>query len=227
MKALIFDSGPLINLSTNGLLYLLEELKEKFEGKFLITNQVKFEVVDHPLEIHRFELGAIRIQNLIDSGVIETIDQIKIDESLLKRETESLMEKANHLLRFKGEWMNIVSPGEMSCIALSNMLKEKGYETMIAVDERTTRILCENHETLARIMSDKMHQKIVIAPHEENSLESFRNHKFIRSPEIVFVAYKKGLINLNGKRVLEALLYATKFHGAAISFEEIEQLKKL
>jgi hypothetical protein len=41
------------------------------------------------------------------------------------------------------------------------------------------------------------------------------------------VAYKKGLIRLQGKKVLEAVLYATKFKGTAISFEEIETLKKL
>ena len=55
----------------------------------------------------------------------------------------------------------------------------------------------------------------------------FPNYKFIRSTELVFVAYKKGIINIHGKNVLDALLYATKFKGSSISFEEIEELKKV
>jgi hypothetical protein len=41
------------------------------------------------------------------------------------------------------------------------------------------------------------------------------------------MAYKKRLIEIRDKHALEALLYATKFKGCAISWEEIEQLKKL
>jgi len=35
------------------------------------------------------------------------------------------------------------------------------------------------------------------------------------------------LTGLQGKKVLEALVYATKFKGAAISFDELNELKKL
>lgn len=224
MKALIFDSGTLINLSMNGLLYILEHLKKDFDGKFLITKSVKYEVVDRPIGIKRFELGAIRVQNLIDAGILEFPDSLNVSEVELGKETKELMESANHFIQYKGNYMSIVSEAEISCLALSNQLEKKKIECMIAIDERTTRVLSENPESLAKMMSEKMHMNIKKA---SMNTHIFPNYKFIRSTELVFVAYKKGVINIHGKDVLDALLYATKFKGSSISFEEIEELKKL
>ena len=50
-KAIIFDSGTLISFSMNGLLPELRELKKIFNGKFLITKDVKREVIDKPIKI--------------------------------------------------------------------------------------------------------------------------------------------------------------------------------
>jgi len=224
MKALIFDSGTLINLSMNGLLYILEGLKRDFDGKFLITQKVKYETIDRPVGIQRFELGALGIKDLIDTGVIEMSTSMDVDESELNNETKILMDSANHFMQIKGKWVHLVEEAEMSCLALSKELSKRGINCMIAVDERTTRMLSENPENLLRIMSEKLHQKIQSNP-EGN--ESFSQYKFIRSTEIAYVAYKKGLIKLKGNRVLEAVLYATKFKGSSVSLEEIDILKKL
>lgn len=224
MKVLVLDSGTLINLSMNGLLYILEGLKKQFNGKLLITKQVKYETVDRPIGIEKFELGAVRIQNLIDSGVLEFSDSIDIPEQLINEETAELMDIANHYFQSKGQWIKIVSEGEMSCLALSAELTKRGIDNFIAIDERTTRILAEKPHNLERILSEKLHQRIELVAKDFNI---FSQYKFIRSTELVFVAYKKGIINLKGKKVLEALLYATKFHGAAVSFEEINELKRL
>lgn len=224
MKALIFDSGTLINLSMNGLLYILEELKRNFNGKFLITQSVKNEVVDRPKNIQRFELGALNIENLLTKKIIEMPESLEIDLKIIEQRTNELLIKANHFIQVKNQWVRIVSDAEMSCLALSSELSEKDIENIIAIDERTTRILCEDPKALERQMSEKLHQRVSILSEDKNY---FSKYKFIRSSELVFVAYKKEIINLKGKRVLEALLYATKFKGAAISFEEIEQIKKL
>ena len=224
MKALIFDSGTLINLSMNGLLDILERLKKNFDGKFLITREVKYEVIDRPIGIYRFELGAIRVQNLIDSGVLELPSAIGISDELIKKETEALMETANHSVQVDGRWVDIVNNGEISCLALSRELSERKIENMIAIDERTTRVLSENPESMERMMSEKIHRRVHV---DEEKLKTFSEFRFIRSSEIVYVAYKRGLTNVEGKKALEALLYATRFKGAAISFEEIDILKKL
>ncbi len=221
MKVLIFDSGTLINLSMNGLLDILEKLKTGFQGKFVITKAVKYEIIDRPLGIERFELGALRIRALLDSGILEMSSSLVAD-SHLEKETQRILDLGNHYLQARGKWISLMNEAEASCLALSSELSRRGIENIIAIDERTTRVLGENPDNLQQLMSDKLHQRVEIL----GNITPFSIYKFIRSSELVYVAYKKDIINLKGDKVLEALLYATKFKGSAISFEEINILKK-
>lgn len=224
MKALIFDSGALINLSMNGLLYILEELKKNFAGKFVITEDVKYEVIDHPIGIARFELGAMMIKSLLNNSILEEPEALGINSAETKRETKKIMEMANHAMQIKEKWINLISNAEASCLALSSELNNKGIESIIAIDERTTRLLCENPLELEKIMSQKLKEKVTLIG---AGIDKMREYKFMRSAEIIFVAYKKGLIKIDDKKALEALLYASKYKGCAISFEEINIMKKL
>ncbi|MBS3091671.1 hypothetical protein J4217_04480 [Candidatus Pacearchaeota archaeon] len=224
MKVLIFDSGPLINLSMNGLLYVLEELKKSFDGHFIITEAVKREVIDRPINIERFELGALRVLDLLNRGILEMPEILGVDKARINEETYRLMQAANHALRFKSKAINIVSDAEMSCLALSTELNKRKIENMIAIDERTTRIIGEDPENLEKLMSEKVHHPVRL---DIQNLKEFKDHRFIRSAELVYVAYKKGIVNLEGKKVLEALIYAAKYKGSSISYDEINELKKL
>ena len=224
MKVLILESGTLINLSMNGLLYILEGLKKNFSGKFIITQQVKYETIDHPLKIERFALGALEVQNLLNNSIIELPDVININQKSIDQETKKFLDLANHYLQAQNSWIPIVSDAEMSCLALSAALMAKGIDNLIAIDERTTRMLGENPQQLGLLMSEKLHQPIELA---ENNFPPFAPFHFIRSAELVYVAYKKGLVHLKGPKVIDALLYATKFKGCAISFDEINELKRL
>jgi len=107
---------------------------------------------------------------------------------------------------------------------LSEELSRRGIDNIIAIDERTLRMICEDPGHLVKIMEHKLHQRIELADTYD---KGFSNFRFVRSSELVYVAYKKNLIEIKGKKVLEALLYATKYKGAAISFDEINVLKKL
>jgi len=224
MKALIFDAGPIINFSMNGLLDLLKDLKNSFDGKFLITEAVKYEVVDKPLTIPRFELGALRVQNLIEEKILELPPSLNIQNEIIKKESQRLINIANQCIYSRNTWINIMSEGETSCLALSNELTKRNIQNIIAIDERTTRILAEKPENLQRIFSEKLHSNVKV---NRSNLEEFSKFRFIRSTELIYVAYKKGLLKVKGKNVLEAALYATKFKGSSVSFEEIEELKKL
>jgi len=223
-KAVVFDSGTLINLSMNGLLYILEELKQLNSIKFFITHYVKNETVNRPIGIPRFELGALRIQNLIENKTIEMPESINIPNSQIESITQDLLDKANHTVQSNGKWINIVSNAEMSCLALSMILTRNNVENFIAIDERTTRILSEKPQNLKEIMEKKLHQEIKI---DEKNFSDFKDFKFIRSTELVYVAHKKGILDVAGAKALEAALYATKFHGSSVSFEEINVLKRL
>lgn len=224
MKALIFDSGTLINLSMNGLLYIIDALKNTTDVKFLITEQVKFETVDRPSGIPRFELGALRIKQMISQGTLQMPGSLNIPQESIDLTTKEFMEIANHTVEARGKWIQIVSDAEMSCLALSKELTEKGIENMIAVDERTTRLLAEKPENLQKLMSERHHFPVQL---ERNNFQEFKKFRFIRSTELVYVAYKKGALHLKDPKALEAALYATKYKGAAVSFDEINVLKKL
>ncbi len=223
IKALIFDSGTLINLSINGLLYILEEIKNSTEIKMLITNEVKYELIDRPLNVPRFELSALKIQRLIDLEVLEFPESLNISKEILNSTTQKLMSIANSIVKADGKFIKIVSNAEMSCLALSSLLTEKEIENIIGIDERTTRILAEKPANLQKIMENKLHTKIQLV----NKLDSFEKFRFIRSTELVYAAYKKGFLKLTGAKALEAVLYATKYAGSSVSWDEINVLKKM
>ncbi len=223
-KIFIMDSGILINLAMNGLLYILEDLKKDFNGKFIITKQVKYETIDNPLNVQKFELDALEIKALLENKTIELPDSLNIPEPLLNRKTAELMSIANHLLTRNNEPIKIVSEGEISCLALSSILSEQDIENIIGIDERTTRILSEKPENLEELMSRKLHTAVKLST---KNFSAFKEFKFIRSPEIVYTAYKKGILRIKDRRALEAALYATKFKGSSISWNEIRILKKM
>jgi len=176
MKVLILDSGILINLSMNGLLYIIEKLKETSKIKIFITKEVKYETVERPIKVPRFELGALRIQSLIDSKIIEFPYPL-ISENELKIKTQELMDTANHYFQSKGKWIKIVSDAEMSCLALSSILTKNKIQNIIGIDERTTRILAEKPQNLERIMSKKLHENIKLSDQDFSIFKEFPMHQ--------------------------------------------------
>ena len=227
MKSIVFDAGTLITLSMNGLLDMLKDLKKIFNGKFLITREIKSEIVDRPLAIKKYKLGALRLKALIDEGILEFPQDVGINDKDITDLTYKLLKESNTLFYANGNYdkpIHIIDLGEASILALSSLLSQKGIENIIAIDERTTRILCEKPENLKEILESKLHIKIT-----QKGRISNLNYKtpFIRSTELIYVAYKKGLIKNSNPEVLDAMLYGAKFKGAAITSEEIKQIEKL
>ena len=223
-KVLIFDSGSLISLSINGLLEELKKLKKIFNGEFIITKEVKKEVVDNPIKIKMYELEALKIQNLIDEGCLNMPNKIGIQDKEITNLMFKLMNFANTMFIGNRNEIQLIQQGETSCLALSKILNEKKIKNVLVVDERTTRMLVEKPENLKELLEKKMHTNVKL---KESNFKEFNGFKIIRSTELMYVAYKKGLINLKGKEVLDALLYALKFKGCAISSEEIEEIKNI
>ena len=222
-KVLIFDASSLISLSMNGLLNILEELKKQFKGEFIITEQVKYEVIDRPINIKRFELGAIKIQDLLDKNVLEHVSSLKIPSKQLKKISDKIMNTTNKAYYARDDYMNIIHHGEAASLALSLILSESGIDNALVVDERTTRVISENPENLRKLFEAKLHSKVQL----RKKVDFLKNIKFIRSAELVYLAYKKKLVKLGNHNLLDALLYAVKYKGCSISREEIEQIKRL
>jgi len=223
MKAIIFDSGALITLSMNSLLEILRELKKKFNGKFLITREVEYESVVRPMQIKKYKLGAMNIKTLIDEKVLEFPSVLGVSEKEISFSTKELMDVANSVFQARNRNLHLIDIGETSCVALSSLLYHKNIESVIVIDERTTRMLLEKPENLQQLMESKLHTKIVRLPLKDHA---FREKNFIRSAELIYVAYKKGLVKNKSKDMLDAMLYGAKFKGCSISNEEIKEIER-
>ena len=224
-KILIFDSSSVITLALNNLLYILKKLKEEFKIKFIITQPVKNEIIDKPLKIKKYELEALMIKQLIKNSILETPICIGIENDTIEKETQKVMRVANKIFSFKNTFIKIISKGEASCFALAKFLKKQVPDVTVVIDERTARMLVEKPENLHKLLERKLHKTLEM---QKYRAEYFKGIKIIRSSEICYIAYKRNLVNIsNGQQVLEALLYATKFRGCAISTQEIEEMKRL
>lgn len=223
-KVIIFDSGIIINLVMNGLLEEFVELKKRFDGKFLITKDVSYEIIDKPMTIKRFKLEALKIKKLLEDKVLEMPSAVGIDDKQVSKMMNEVKDKANNIFFGRGNAIQIIHSGEASCMALSVLLKEKNIDNVLSVDERTTRMLGEKPENLSILLQKKMHTKISM---RDENLGYFKNFRFIRSTELMYVAYKKGIIKLKNHDVLDALLYALKLNGCSISDGEINEIKKI
>lgn len=223
-KIIIFDSSTLISFAMNGLFEEFKALKKSFSGKFIITKEVKQEIVDNPVKIKRFELEALKIEEMIQQKILELPNAVDVEDKKIADRTVELMKVANNTFISEGVGIKLIDLGETSSVALSQILTERGIKNVLAIDERTTRMLSENPETLKNIMQKRLHTKITI---KTENLKFFKNLRFLRSTELIYVAYKKGIISMRSKNVLDALLYSLKFKGCSISDEEIEEIKRL
>jgi predicted nucleic acid-binding protein len=223
MKYLIFDAGPIISLAMNGMLPVIEKLKGVFDGEFIMTPHVKNEVVNKPMKIKKFKLEAIQVNDMIERGIFKMSDSI-VPQQKLDKEVKRLLKVTSGVLRTTqtGEKISIIHDGEAACLAFSSLC---GADNVIVIDERTTRMLTESPKSLEKMMEKKLHTPLDA---QLSLLDELKNFKFIRSAELLFIAYKKGLIHVKkSKDLLDALLYGVKFKGCAISSKEVEEMKRL
>ena len=78
-----FDTGPVISLVTNNLLWVLEPLREHYDGEFFITPAVKHELIDKALMTRRFEFEALQVSQMLRKGVFKVRESAQIKKSRL------------------------------------------------------------------------------------------------------------------------------------------------
>ena len=103
MKSLVFDTGPVISLAINNLLFALKDLKNQFNGDFYITSAVKQELVDKPIRGKKYEFGALRVMQQIKENNIQIVESDEIDEL-----TRRLLDIANSIYSAKGQAIKLV-----------------------------------------------------------------------------------------------------------------------
>ena len=220
MKNIVFDTGGIITLATNDLLWTLEKLKNKYNGDFCIPHSVKYELVDKPLGIKKFKLEAIMVNQLILDGVLDVHDPLNVDE---------LLELVNNIFSSKGKNIHILDRAEVEAMSLVLRLKADAY----VVDERTMRMLIEDPKSLHKLLERKLHIKIQI---DNKKVKEFRQIvkgvKIIRSSELMLIAYELGLFNHliskehDSSDLLDGLLWGLRLRGCGMSTDEINKIIK-
>lgn len=230
-KTLLFDTGPIISLVTNNMLWLLEPLEKQFKGDFYITENVKKELIDKALKTKRFEYEALQLIQAIRNDFLTVLEPNKEIKNL----TNELLKSGNHSFKTSGNWMNILQDAEVETLAAASILNSSA----VVIDERTIRVFLENSRELTHLLELRLHQKVI--PNLEN-IKKFKNTlsiiKIIRSVELITIAYKIGLfkdylpdknnlISDPKSRLLDAALWAVKVRGCSVSGKEIDQIIKL
>lgn len=230
MKSIIFDTGPIISLAMNNLLWLLEPLKEKFNGEFYITEAVKKELIDRPLQTKKYKFEALQVLKLITNDTLKLMQN-----TVFEKKTQQLLHLANNSFRAKGHYIKVVHYAEMEALAAVLILGASALVT----DERTTRYLVEKPEQEIERLQKKLHTKININHDNFNEFkQQVKGIKVIRSVELVTIAYELGMLDTyiteKGKEIipdikktlLESVLWGVKLQGCAISTLEIDDIIK-
>lgn len=215
MKSLVFDAGPLISLTMNNLLWLLEPLKESFRGDFIIPESVKSELVDEPFQTKKFKFEALQVNELLTKGILTVYK-----DTLTKQATLQLLDVANTCFSAKGQNLKLVHYGEIASVATAAKLNAEA----LVMDERVTRELIEHPLHLARIMEKKLHTGIGVNKANVQQLKQLAgNVSIIRSTELAAIGFEKGLLDrylspgISRKQLLESVIWGLKIDGAAIN----------
>lgn len=222
-KIIFFDAGPIISLVMSRVAWILPELKKKFGGKFYITPAVQKELVERPLSVKRYEFEALQVMKFIREGVLEVYPNVP------QKKVQELQTLANTSFSIAGKPMDVIQSGEMESVASALALK-----AAVVMDERTLRLFIENSSELQGILEYRFSRKIEA---DRTKIKQFSSQlqgiPIIRSTELVGIAYKLGLLDgfippgKDGRdTLLDAVLWATKYNGCAITEQEIEEMKE-
>ncbi len=224
-KILFFDAGPVISLVMSRLIWVLPELKKRFNGKFYLTPAVQRELVERPLTVRRFEFEALQVMKLIREGTLEVysnVSQIKVQE---------LQNLANNSFQLNGQALDILQSGEMESVAAALEVN-----AAVVMDERTLRLFIENREEMKKLLEIRFQKTVSVDRVKMKQFsDPLQGLTIIRSIELVGVAYKLGLLDSyippqkeqkEGREILlDSVLWAVKYNGCAVTEPEIEEIK--
>ncbi len=223
IKALFFDTGPIITLVMSRLIWILPLLKNKFGGKFYITPAVKQELITRPLEIKRFEFEALQTLKLIKDGTLELYNNVP------QKKVAELIDLANSSFKINNKNLEIIQEGEVESVACA---LDIGADAVV-MDERTLRLFIENNRDMKRLLEKRFQKQVMVDIAKMDQFSAQLNKiKIIRSTELVGLAYKMGILDdyvpelKKGDEILvDSILWTVKYNGAAISEREINEIK--
>ena len=212
VKRVVSDSSSIISMAINCMSTLLAELGLEI----VVSREVYDEIVSRPINSKRYALESMRIKKLFNEGVVKVMDA---DPRL----TDEIIEVSNGIYSAHHQNIRLIHKGEAGALAL---IRDVGADAFL-IDERTMRMMLEDPESLKNVLSSQNNGRVDI---DYGRLDAFRKLvppvKIIRSSELAAIAYERGVLGKslgdNRKEALMAMLYALKFSGCAISWDEID-----
>ncbi|HHQ45000.1 MAG TPA: hypothetical protein ENN13_02570 [Candidatus Altiarchaeales archaeon] len=214
---IVVDSSSIISLAVNCLTPILELFREEF----ITTPGVFEEIIGRPSKTKKFGFESLRIQRLFNEGVIKV-------ESVPEEKIREFMDEANNVYQIQGKPIKIMHRGESEMLLLGAEKKADGF----LMDERTARLLLEDPQALAEMLSRRSRKKVRIDSRRLSNLKRYLPEiPVIRSSELIAVAYEKGLLTkyttISDKKIFTSALNALKLSGCAITWDEIDEYDKM
>ena len=204
------DTGPLISLSSTCLLNLLDELP--FD--FYVPPAVVDESYRAPMHTKQYRFSALRIHDYVLEGRLRTRDLGKDGVALV----EEFTRLANSAYVARHRPLRIIQRGEAEAIILAKQL-----DGVLLVDERTIRLLIEDPDELKYLLERRTGQNIRHNKDLTDRIQEIAGDVLmLRSADLVAYAYEEGYFGKKGKDFIEAVLYALRYAGCAISEQEIQ-----
>lgn len=217
--SVVCDSSSLIALTEAGLLGALISIKMKMKGDLFITKGVEGESIDYPINVPEYSFAAVRLKRALDSKMFKLIEYSV-------GTLDTVLHSANNMF-YTDRPFHLVDEGEAEMIAAA---VDNGLTTLL-MDERTTRALIEAPMDLKKHLEEEFHIDIRVNQDMYSEFHKItENLVVIRSAEIIALANDKGYFKKYkelSEEAYEAALYAIKFKGCAIGFDEIKELAKL
>jgi len=214
-QSIVCDSSSLISLTDSCFIHVIYFLKKKYRGRFIIPLSVEKECVEKPMHIRNYALHAIRLKRAIAENMIDVVG------AKPERAAEEIRFIANNIFHVEGTPLCLLHAGEADVLALA---LELGVDNIL-MDERTTRMLVEDPESLRQHLEHELGRQIGI---NDEKLSAFsratRRLRFFRSTELILLAHELGYFADYGeleREAVEASLYKLKYSGCAIGFGEI------
>jgi hypothetical protein len=217
--SVVCDASSLIALTDAGLLGALMSVEQRMKGDLLVTREVINESINNPIKVPEYSFSAVRLKRALDSGAFGLVE-------FSDNTFDKILNSANNMF-YTNRPFHLVNHGEaeMLAAAIDNNL------TTMLMDERTTRALIEAPMELKNHLENEFHVRINV---NQDMYAEFKEMtsglQVIRSAEIVALANEKGYFKKYkdlSNAAYEAALYAVKFKGCSIGFDEIKELARL
>lgn len=217
--SVVCDASSLIALTDAGLLGALMTVRQRMKGDLLVTQEVINEMINNPIKIPEYSFSAVRLKRALNTGAFGVI-------GFNDNTFDEIIRITNNMF-YTNRPFHLVNHGEAEMLAAAI---DNGLQTML-MDERTTRALIEAPMELKNHLEREFRVKINVNQDMYNEFQQMtKDLHVIRSAEIVALANDKGYFRKYkdlSQKAYESALYAVKFNGCSIGFDEIKELVRL